>query len=135
MVYYFILFCRNYYLVLFLLFFFSFYFIFLLVLLSPFKFCLILCCICCFISYLCYCIYYQFISLSRVIPWARNVGKRPAVSFFFSSRHIWKHVLIFLGFLFVWGDMIWILLNRCFDLNYYPYFIIYCRTQNVFGTL
>ena len=54
--------------VLFLLFFFSFCFIFLLVLLSPFKFCLILCCICCFISHLCYCIYYQFISLSHVIP-------------------------------------------------------------------
>ena len=45
---YFILFCRDYYLVLFLLFFFYFHFIFLLVLLSPFKFYLILCCICCF---------------------------------------------------------------------------------------
>ena len=60
---YFILFCRDYYLVLFLLFFFSFHFIFLLILLSPFKFYLILCCICCFISYLCYCIYYHVISL------------------------------------------------------------------------
>ena len=28
------------------------------------------------------------------ISWAKNVGKRPAVSFFFSSRHIWKHVLL-----------------------------------------
>ena len=60
---YFILFCRDYYIVLFLLFSFYFHFIFLLVLLSPFKFYLILCCICCFISYLCYCIYYHFISL------------------------------------------------------------------------
>ena len=74
--------------VLFLLCFFSFCFIFLLVLLSPFKFFLILCCICCFISYLCYCVYYQFISLSRVIRSARNMGKRPPVSFFVSSRHI-----------------------------------------------
>ena len=56
-------FCRDYYLVLFLLFFFSFSFIFLLVLLSSFKFCSILCCICCFLSYFCYRIYYQFISL------------------------------------------------------------------------
>ena len=60
---YFILFCRDYYLLLFLLFFFSFCFIFLLVLLSNFKFCLIWCCICCFISYLCYCIHHQFMSL------------------------------------------------------------------------
>ena len=60
---YFILLCRDYYLVFFLLFFFSFCFIFLLVLLSNFKFCLIWCCICRFISYLCYCIHYQFISL------------------------------------------------------------------------
>ena len=80
--------------VLFLLCFFSFCFIFLLVLLSPFKFFLILCCICSFISYLCYCIYYQFISFSRVISWARNMGKRPPVSFFISSREIWKHVIL-----------------------------------------
>ena len=34
------------------------------------------------------------ISLSLVIPWARNVGKRPIVSFFFSYRDLWKHVLL-----------------------------------------
>ena len=118
------LFSRDYYFVLFLLFFFSFCFIFLLVLLSPFKFCLILCCICCFISYFCYCIYYQFISLFRVIPWARNVGKRPVVSFLFSSRHIWKDVLLTFYFLHVllifnfFSRLLYLLVYRKFS-NYH----------------
>ena len=82
---------------------FSFWFHFdiLLVLLWPFKFYLILCCICCFVSYLCYCIYYHFYHyLSREISWAKNVGRRSTVSLFFSSRLIWKHVLIFVRLLF-----------------------------------
>ena len=74
---YFILFCRDYYLVLFLLYFFSFCFIFLLVLLSPFKFYLILYCICFFMSYLSYCIYYQFISLCIPCnPLSQKCGER-----------------------------------------------------------
>ena len=98
---YFILFCRDYYLVLFLLFFFSFCFIFLLVLLSPFKFYLILCCICCLISYLRYCIYYHFISLFIPRnPLSQKCEKKTNRFILFSSRHIWKHVLMFLLFVF-----------------------------------
>ena len=47
------------------------------------------------------CVAFVILSHSCVIvftiiyyPWARNVGKKPTVSFFFSSREIWKPVLI-----------------------------------------
>ena len=113
-----------------------FIFTLLLDLLSPFKFYLILCYICYFILYLCYCIYYYlYYYLSRVIPWAKNVGSRPTVSFFFSFRHIWKHVLIF-SFLF----RLLLFKKTCFDfyltavLSCYLYFIIYRKAHNVFGT-
>ena len=91
---YFIFLC-DYYLVLFLLFSFYFHFIFLLVLLS-------ICSCVAFVvlSRICVIVFiiilYHYVS--RVIPWARNVGKRPTVSLFFSSRHIWKHVLNFFFF-------------------------------------
>ena len=52
-----------------------------------------------FFSYLCYCIYYQFISLCILRnPLTQKWGKRPTVSFFFFSRHIWKQVLLFFFF-------------------------------------
>ena len=69
-----------------------FIFILLLILLSPFKLCLILCCICCFIWYWCHCIYYHFTSLFMPRnPLSQIIGKRTIVSFFFFSRHIWRH--------------------------------------------
>ena len=108
------------------------------VLLAPFKFYLILCCIYCFISYLCYCFYYRlYYYLSGVISWVKNVRWRPAVSFFFSSRHIWKHVLI-LFFVFLKSLF---LKRTCFKfyliavLICYLYFKIYRGAHNVFGTL
>ena len=86
----------------------------------------ILRCMCFFISYLYYCIYYHFCyNLSHEISWAKNVEQRPTVSFLFSSRHIWKHVLIFFYF-----NIYSILVLIC-----YLYFIIYRRAHNVVGTL
>ena len=63
---YFILFCLDYYLVLFLLLYFYFHFIFLLVLLSPLKFYLILCCICWF--YLAFVLLYLLTSYIIMYP-------------------------------------------------------------------
>ena len=74
---------------------FLFLFYFSISLLSNFKFCLIWCCICRFISYLSYCIYYQFISLCIPrYPLNQKCGEKPTGSFFFSSRHIWKHIFL-----------------------------------------
>ena len=115
-----------------------FIFILLLVLLAPFKFYLILCCICCFISYLCYCLHYRlYYYSSRFISWVKNAGWRPTVSFFFSSRHIWKHVLIlffvFLKSLFFKGTCFKFYLIAV--LICYLYFIISRGAHNVFGKL
>ena len=115
-----------------------FIFILLLALLAPFKLYLILYCICCFISYLCYCICYRlYYYLSRVISWAKNIRWRPTVSFFFSSRHISKHILIlffvFLKLLFYKGTCFKFYLIAV--LICYLYFIIYRRAHNIFGTL
>ena len=89
-------------------------------------------------SYLCYCIYYRFYYyLSRVISWAKNVRWRPTVSFFFSSRHIWKHVLISLFVFFILLFFKW----TCFKFYLiaisicYLYFILYRGAHNIFGTL
>ena len=65
------------------------------------------------------------------------VGWRPTVSFLFSSRHIWKHVLIlffvFLKSLFFKGTCFKFYLIA--SLICYLYFIIYRGAHNVFGTL
>ena len=93
--------------------------------------------ICCFISCLFYCIYYYFILLFILHnPLSQKCRVKTNRLIHFSSRHIWKHVLLFL-FLF------WLLLFKetCFKfyliavLICYLHFIIHCRAHNAFGTL
>ena len=96
---------------------------------------MILCCIWWFISYLCYSIYYHFYYyLSRVIFLSHKCRiKTNSFSLFFSSRHIWRYVLINSTLLFF--------METCFVfyviaiLICYLYFIIYRKAHNVFGKL
>ena len=87
--------------------------------------------ICCFISCLFYCIYYHFISLFIPHnPLSQKCRVKTNRFIHFSSRHIWKQVLLFL-FLF------WLLLFKetCFKfyliavLICYLHFIIHCRAH------
>ena len=87
--------------------------------------------ICCFISCLFYCIYYHFISLFIPHnPLSQKCRVKTNRCIHFSSRHIWKQVLLFL-FLF------WLLLFKetCFKfyliavLICYLHFIIHCRAH------
>ena len=107
---YFILLCHDYlfsivFIILFLfsfLFFYQFYF-------HPMKFYLIMCCICCFISYLCYCIYYHFISLFIPRnPLGQKCGEKTnSFILFFLSIYMKTFFLsLFQVTIFSWGHVL-----------------------------
>ena len=87
--------------------------------------------------YLVFVLLYLLSILALFIPrnlLSQQYRVKPKNFFLFSSRHIWKHILIFFFRLLFFKGI-------CFKfyviavLICYLYFITYCRTNNVFGTL
>ena len=81
-----------------------------------------------------YCIFLSFLYLFILRNFlSQNCSIKTSISFFFPSRRIWKHVLIFFGLIFFKGtyfEFYLIVVLLC-----YLYFITYCKMHNVFGTL